>query len=172
MHTGWIWGRRVYGCLLHFAVCDGKVWVKHNGTEIEVADELEKRGIVKRRSSLDFIRQKCGNTRNLRSAFDAGGSRLQLDQSLLCFPMTVFTELELRPGLRVDRVRLAQLFDILPGLKARGFPSKRTSSVARLLDGFALHRLPLANQSSAILHARFDAAQRKRLEPPSVPRRL
>ncbi len=43
--------------------------------------------------------------------FGAGGSRLQLDQLLLCFPMTVFTELELRPGLRVDRVRLAQLCD-------------------------------------------------------------
>ena len=47
MHTGWSRGRRVYGCLLHFAVRDGKVWVEHNGTEIEVADELEKRGIAK-----------------------------------------------------------------------------------------------------------------------------
>jgi len=50
---------------------------------------------------------------------------------------------------------VGDVVDILPGLKARGFPSKQTSLVARLLDGFALHRLLLACQSSAILHARL-----------------
>jgi hypothetical protein len=38
--------------------------------------------------------------------------------------------------------------------------------------GFTLHRLPLANQASAILHVHFDYAQRKRFKSPSVPRRL
>ena len=54
MHTGWSNERRVYGCLLHFAVRGDKVWIQHNGTEIEVGDGLEKRGISKQSMVFGF----------------------------------------------------------------------------------------------------------------------
>ncbi len=40
VNVGWHDGRRVYGCVLHLDLKDGKVWIQHNGTEVEIGDEL------------------------------------------------------------------------------------------------------------------------------------
>lgn len=45
MNVGWKNHRRIYGCFLHIDIKDGKVWLQHNGTEYEVAEELVKLGI-------------------------------------------------------------------------------------------------------------------------------
>jgi hypothetical protein len=35
----------VYGCILHFDIRQGKIWLQYNGTEIDFAEELVKEGI-------------------------------------------------------------------------------------------------------------------------------
>jgi len=45
VNVGWHNDRRIYGCVLHIDIKNGKVWIQHNGTEIEIADELVKAGI-------------------------------------------------------------------------------------------------------------------------------
>ena len=47
VNVGWKNRRRIYGCFLHIDIKDGKVWLQHNGTEYEVAEELAKLGIPK-----------------------------------------------------------------------------------------------------------------------------
>lgn len=54
MHIGWLKEKRVYGCLLHLSINDGKVWVEHNGTELMVGDDLERRGIPKSQMVFGF----------------------------------------------------------------------------------------------------------------------
>jgi XisI protein len=44
-HVGWHNHHRVYGCVLHIDIKDGKVWVQHNGTERAIADDLMERGV-------------------------------------------------------------------------------------------------------------------------------
>lgn len=36
---------RIYGCVLHVDIKDGKIWVQHDGTEDAIADQLVKRGV-------------------------------------------------------------------------------------------------------------------------------
>lgn len=45
VNVGWQHGRRVYGCVLHIDIRQGKVWIQHNGTETRVAEELVQFGI-------------------------------------------------------------------------------------------------------------------------------
>jgi hypothetical protein len=45
VHVGWHNHHRVYGCVLHVDIKDGKVWVQHNGTERAIADDLMERGV-------------------------------------------------------------------------------------------------------------------------------
>jgi hypothetical protein len=47
VHVGWQNERRVYGCILHLDIKDGKVWLQHNGTENDIAAELVEMGIPK-----------------------------------------------------------------------------------------------------------------------------
>jgi hypothetical protein len=47
MHVGWRNQRRVYGCVVHLDIKDGKIWIQHNGTEFDIAIELAKIGIDK-----------------------------------------------------------------------------------------------------------------------------
>jgi hypothetical protein len=49
MYTGWDKHRRIYGNVLHFDIKDGKVWLQHNGTEQDVAQELVDAGIPRER---------------------------------------------------------------------------------------------------------------------------
>jgi hypothetical protein len=45
VHVGWHNHHRVYGCVLHVDIKDGKIWVQHNGTERAIADDLMERGV-------------------------------------------------------------------------------------------------------------------------------
>jgi hypothetical protein len=54
MNVGWKNQRRVYGCFLHIDIKDGKVWLQHNGTESEVAEELANLGISKQDIVIGF----------------------------------------------------------------------------------------------------------------------
>ncbi len=45
VNVGWDNDRWIYGCVLHMDIKNGKIWIQHNGTEIEVAEELVKAGV-------------------------------------------------------------------------------------------------------------------------------
>ncbi|QLE58363.1 XisI protein [Nostoc sp. TCL26-01] len=38
---------RIYGCVLHVDIIDGKIWVQHDGTEDAIADQLAAKGVPK-----------------------------------------------------------------------------------------------------------------------------
>jgi XisI protein len=46
-HVGWSDERRIYGCVLHLDIKDGKIWIQHDGTEGGIANELIERGVPK-----------------------------------------------------------------------------------------------------------------------------
>jgi hypothetical protein len=47
VHVGWHDDRRIYGCILHLDIRDGKIWLQHNGTENDIAAELVEMGVAK-----------------------------------------------------------------------------------------------------------------------------
>ncbi|XWK89399.1 MAG: XisI protein [Phormidium sp.] len=47
MNVGWDGHRRVYGCVLHLDIKEGKIWIEQNMTEMRVAQELVERGVPK-----------------------------------------------------------------------------------------------------------------------------
>ena len=49
MHVGWKNGQRIYGSVIH-----GKVWLQHNGTEGDIAQELMALGVEQNAIVLDF----------------------------------------------------------------------------------------------------------------------
>ncbi len=53
-NVGWQNGRRVYGCVLHIDIKDGKLWIQHNGTEIRIAEEFVKLGVPNEQIVLGF----------------------------------------------------------------------------------------------------------------------
>lgn len=54
MNVGWEGHRRVYGCVLHLDVVNGKIWIQQNMTEMRVAQELVDLGVVKHDIVLGF----------------------------------------------------------------------------------------------------------------------
>ncbi len=54
MNVGWDGYRRVYGCVLHLDIKDGKIWIQQNMTEWRVAHELVDRGVAKEDIVLGF----------------------------------------------------------------------------------------------------------------------
>jgi hypothetical protein len=54
MSVGWDGYRRVYGCVLHLDIKNGKIWVEQNMTEMRVAQELVERGVDKENIVLGF----------------------------------------------------------------------------------------------------------------------
>lgn len=54
MNVGWDGYRRVYGCVLHLDIRDGKIWIQQNMTEMRVAQELVDRGVEKENIVLGF----------------------------------------------------------------------------------------------------------------------
>ncbi len=46
--------RRVYSCLIHVDIIEGKVWIQRDGTEEGIANELIKAGIPKDQIVLGF----------------------------------------------------------------------------------------------------------------------
>ena len=47
VNAGWHNKRRVYGCVLHLDIKDGKIWIQHDGTEIGIANQLVELGVSK-----------------------------------------------------------------------------------------------------------------------------
>ena len=47
VHVGWRNHHRIYGCVVHLDVKDGKIWVQHNGTEFDISLRLAEMGISK-----------------------------------------------------------------------------------------------------------------------------
>jgi hypothetical protein len=45
---------RVYGCLIHIDIKDGKIWIQRDGTEVGVANELVAMGVPKEDIVLAF----------------------------------------------------------------------------------------------------------------------
>ena len=37
----------MYGCVLHFDIKNGKIWIQQNGTEIDIAEELLHLGVAR-----------------------------------------------------------------------------------------------------------------------------
>ncbi|MBW4573641.1 MAG: XisI protein [Tolypothrix carrinoi HA7290-LM1] len=54
VYVGWENKRRVYGCVLHLDIKNGKIWIQHNGTEANIADELVALGVPKHDIVLGF----------------------------------------------------------------------------------------------------------------------
>ncbi len=54
VNVGWENQRRVYGCVLHLDIKNGKIWLQYNGTEIDIAQELVKLGVPKSNIVLGF----------------------------------------------------------------------------------------------------------------------
>lgn len=46
-HVGWRNKHRIYGCVLHLDIKDGKIWIQHNGTEFDIGVRLAEMGIPK-----------------------------------------------------------------------------------------------------------------------------
>ncbi|HEY9640308.1 MAG TPA: XisI protein [Coleofasciculaceae cyanobacterium] len=43
--VGWHQLERIYSCVMHFDIKDGKIWIQQNMTEIDVAQELVEMGV-------------------------------------------------------------------------------------------------------------------------------
>src|SRR5438128_190184 len=54
MRDGFWKAWRYYGCVLHLDIQDGKVWIRHDGIEEGVAEELVERGIAREDVVLAF----------------------------------------------------------------------------------------------------------------------
>lgn len=54
VHVGWHNQRWIYGCSMHLDIKDGKVWIQHNATELEIDKQLVELGIPKEDIVLGF----------------------------------------------------------------------------------------------------------------------
>ena len=54
LHSAWRKEWRIYGCAIHLDLIEGKVWIQHNSTEIDVFQELAKLGIPPKDLVLGF----------------------------------------------------------------------------------------------------------------------
>jgi len=46
-HVGWRGERRVFGCVIHIEIKEGKIWIQRDGIEAGIANELIEAGVVK-----------------------------------------------------------------------------------------------------------------------------
>lgn len=54
LEVGWKNRRRIHGTLIHIDIRDGKVWVEHDGTDLEIVQNLLDAGIPKEQIVLGF----------------------------------------------------------------------------------------------------------------------
>lgn len=54
LHLGWKQLERIYGCIIHVDIKDGKIWIQRDGTEVGVANELVAVGVPKQDIVLAF----------------------------------------------------------------------------------------------------------------------
>jgi hypothetical protein len=46
-HVGWRGEKRVFGCVIHLEIREGKIWIQRDGTEVGIANELIAAGVPK-----------------------------------------------------------------------------------------------------------------------------
>lgn len=54
MNVGWDGYRRVYGCVIHLDIRDGKIWIQQNMTERQIAHDLMAMGVPRESIVLGF----------------------------------------------------------------------------------------------------------------------
>jgi hypothetical protein len=52
--VGWNKQQRVYGCLIHIDIRDGRLWIQYDGTEDGIANDLVRLGVPKEDIVLAF----------------------------------------------------------------------------------------------------------------------
>ncbi|MCP4709662.1 MAG: XisI protein [Planctomycetes bacterium] len=55
LNVGWRGDQRVHRCVIHLDIKDGKVWIQHNSTEIELDEELIVLGVAREDILLGFL---------------------------------------------------------------------------------------------------------------------
>jgi hypothetical protein len=51
---GWNKQKRIYGCLIHIDILDGRLWIQYDGTEDGIANDLVRLGVPKADIVLGF----------------------------------------------------------------------------------------------------------------------
>ncbi len=54
VRVGWENKQRVYGCVLHLDIKDGKVWIQWNSSDIDIGEELVALGVPKQDIVIGF----------------------------------------------------------------------------------------------------------------------
>jgi hypothetical protein len=54
VNVGWENETRIHGCPMHIDIKNSKVWIQHNGTEIDIGEELIEMGIAREDIILGF----------------------------------------------------------------------------------------------------------------------
>ena len=54
LYTGWREEQRVYGCVMHMDIKNGKIWIQYDGTDFDLANELVAMGVPKKDIVLAF----------------------------------------------------------------------------------------------------------------------
>ncbi len=54
LHLGWKQLERIYGCIIHVDIKDGKIWIQRDGTEVGANHELVALGVPKQDIVLAF----------------------------------------------------------------------------------------------------------------------
>ena len=57
--VGWHQHRFIYTVIFHFDIIDGKIWIQQNNTDVLIADELIRRGVVKTDIVLGFLSEQA-----------------------------------------------------------------------------------------------------------------
>ena len=55
MNVGWRHLARIYRCIIHFDIKDGKIWIQQNLTEVDLAEELVEMGVPREDIVLGLI---------------------------------------------------------------------------------------------------------------------
>lgn len=55
LNVGWSNTRRIYHCVMHFDLKDGKVWIQQNSTDIDLDEELIELGVAREDIIIGFI---------------------------------------------------------------------------------------------------------------------
>ena len=55
LNIGWDGTRRIHSTSMHIDVIDGKVWLQHNATDVDIAEELIEMGIPRDQIVLGFV---------------------------------------------------------------------------------------------------------------------
>ncbi|MDJ0619109.1 MAG: XisI protein [Calothrix sp. MO_192.B10] len=52
--VGWNNQKRVYGCMMHLDIKNGKIWIQQNTTEVDIARDLVEMGVPKQDIVIGF----------------------------------------------------------------------------------------------------------------------